>query len=159
MNNIALYPGTFDPLTNGHLDLIQRAADLFDEVIVAVGHSSQKTSLLTLEQRVALAERCLEDLDNVTVTGYEGLTVDLALDCGANVIIRGLRSGTDFDYEQQLSWMNQQLAPEIETVFLVPSSECMGISSTLVKEIARYGGDYEQFVPAAVAQALEEAFA
>lgn len=158
MHNIALYPGTFDPLTNGHLDIIRRAAAIFEEVVVAVGVSSKKTALFSLEQRVALAERCVDPLGNVTVTGYEGLTVDLALECGANVILRGLRSGGDFEYEGQLNWMNQQLAPEIETLFLAPSADVAGISSTLVKEIARYGGDYEQFVPAVIAQALEDAY-
>lgn len=159
MNNIVLYPGTFDPLTNGHLDIIDRVADLFDEVIVAVGISSKKSALFSLEQRVALAERCLTDYENVSVTGYEGLTVDLALDVGANIILRGLRTGGDFEYESQLTWMNHQLAPEIETIYFAPTPEVAGISSTLVKEVARYGGDYEQFVPAPVAQALEDAFA
>lgn len=159
MQNIALYPGMFDPLTNGHLDIITRAADVFSEVVVAVGISSKKSALFSLEQRVALAERCVDHLDNVTVTGYEGLTVDLALECGANIILRGMRSGSDLDYESGLFWTNHQLAPEIETLFMFPSTNVAGISSTLVKEVARYGGDYEQFVPAAIAQALEDAFA
>jgi pantetheine-phosphate adenylyltransferase len=159
MNNIILYPGTFDPVTNGHIDIISRVTDLFDEVIVAVGVSSKKNTLFSLEQRVALAERCLSQFDNVSVTGYEGLTVDLALEVGANIILRGLRTGGDFEYESQLNWMNQQLAPELETIYLAPTASVAGISSTLVKEVARYGGDYEHFVPAPVAQALEDAFA
>jgi pantetheine-phosphate adenylyltransferase len=159
MHNIVLYPGTFDPITKGHLNIIQRAAGLFTEVIVAVGVSSSKTALFGLEQRVALAEQALEHLENVSVTGYEGLTVDLALECGANIILRGLRTGSDFEYEYQLNWMNQQMAPELETIFLAPSQDVTGISSTLVKEIARYGGDYEPFVSPGVAQALEDAFA
>lgn len=159
MHNIALYPGTFDPITNGHIDIVTRAAELFDEVILAVGMSSTKATLFSLEQRVALAENSLEQYDNISVTGYEGLTVDLALDCGANIILRGLRTGGDFEYESQLNWMNQQMAPEIETIFLAPRSDVAGISSTLVKEVARYNGDFEQFVPIVVAQALEEAFA
>jgi len=159
MKNIILYPGAFDPLTNGHVNLIERAADLFAEVIVAVGVSSKKASLFSLEQRVAMAERSLNELDNVQVTGYEGLTADFALECGANVILRGLRTGGDFEYEFQLNWVNQRLAAELETLFMAPGEEVAGISSTLVKEIAKYGGDYEQFVPAAVAQALEEVYA
>ena len=159
MKNIILYPGAFDPLTNGHIDLIKRAAVLFDEVIVAVGVSSKKTALFGIEQRVALAERSVDDIDNVQVTGYEGLTTDFALECGANIILRGLRTSGDFEYEFQLDWMNQRLAGELETLFMAPGEEVAGISSTLVKEIAKYGGDYEQFVSAAVAQALEEVYA
>ena len=158
MKNIVLYPGAFDPLTNGHLNLIDRAATIFDEVIVAVGVSPKKASLFSLEQRVAMAERSLAELDNVQVTGYEGLTVDFALECGANILLRGLRTGGDFEYEFQLNWVNQRLAAEFETIFMAPGEAVAGISSTFVKEIAKYGGDYEQFVPAAVAQALEEVY-
>lgn len=158
MKNIILYPGTFDPLTNGHVNLIRRAAAIFDEVIVGVGISSKKTALFSLEQRVALAERSLDDIDNVQITGYEGLTTDFALECGANIILRGLRTGGDFEYEFQLDWMNQRLADELETLFMAPGDAVAGISSTLVKEVAKYGGDYEQFVPPAVAQALEEIY-
>ncbi len=158
MKNIILYPGTFDPLTNGHVDLIRRAATIFDEIIVGVGISSKKMALFSLEQRVALAERSLDDIDNVQITGYEGLTTDFALECGANIILRGLRTGGDFEYEFQLDWMNQRLADELETLFMAPGDAVAGISSTLVKEVAKYGGDYEQFVPPAVAQALEEIY-
>ena len=156
--NIALYPGSFDPLTLGHMDLIQRAADLFDEVIVAVGIHSQKKPLFTLEQRVEMIETALADYDNIQVTAFQGLTTEFALECGANILLRGLRTNGDFEYETQLYWMNHQLAPELETIFLAPSPEVAGISSTLVKEIARYSGDYAQFVPENVAIFLESAF-
>jgi pantetheine-phosphate adenylyltransferase len=106
-----------------------------------------------------MAERSLEHFDNVQITAYEGLTVDFAIECGANIILRGLRTGQDFEYEFQMNWMNNHLAPGLETLFMAASSHVAGISSTLVKEIARYGGDYEQFVTPAVAQALEDAFA
>lgn len=159
MANTVIYPGTFDPFTNGHLDLVERAAALFDNVIIAVGVSSKKTDLFSIEQRVAMIERAVEHLNNIEVTGYEGLTTELAKECEANIILRGLRTGTDFEYEFQLNWMNQHLAPELETIFLAPTEKYIGISSTLVKEVARYGGDYEQFVPAGVAQALEDIYA
>ncbi|MSP52769.1 MAG: pantetheine-phosphate adenylyltransferase [Gammaproteobacteria bacterium] len=158
MKNTIIYPGTFDPFTNGHLDLVERASALFDNVIVAVGVSSKKTDVFSIEKRVAMIERSVEHLDNVEVTGFEGLTTELAKECEANIILRGLRTGADFEYEFQLNWMNQHLAPELETIFLAPTEKFAGISSTLVKEIARFGGDYEQFVPATVAQALEEVF-
>ena len=159
MKNIVLYPGVFDPLTNGHIDLVRRAASIFDKVIVAVGVSTKKLSLFGIEQRVAMAESSLQGIDNVQVTGYEGLTTDFAFECGANIILRGLRTSGDFDYEFQLDWMNRRLASELETLFIAPSEKVAGISSTLVKEIAKYGGNYQQFVPVAVAQALAEVFA
>lgn len=159
MKNIVLYPGTFDPITNGHIDIISRAANLFDEVILAVGQNSNKTPLFTLEQRILLAERSLEDFDNVQVLGYDGLTTNFARECEANIILRGLRTWQDFEYEFQLNWMNKCLAPDLETIFLAPSKDVEGISSTLIREIAKNGGDYEQFVPSAVSQALEEIFA
>lgn len=157
--NLVLYPGTFDPFTNGHLALVERAAELFDKVIVAVGNSSKKSELFSLEQRVAMIDRVLENLDNVEVTGFEGLTTDLAKEYQTNIILRGLRTGIDFEYEFQLNWMNQHLAPDLETIFMAPTEKYSGVSSTLVKEIAKFGGDYEQFVPPAISQALEDAFA
>ena len=159
MKNIVLYPGVFDPLTNGHVDLINRAVSIFDEVIVAVGVSSKKAALFAVEQRVAMAEHSLHAMENVQVTAYKGLTTDFALECGANIILRGLRTSGDFEYEFQLNWMNQRLMSHLETLFIAPSQKVAGISSTLVKEIAKYGGDYKQFVPPAVARALAEAFA
>lgn len=159
MKNIALYPGVFDPLTNGHVDLVSRAAKIFDKVIVAVGVSSKKAALFAIEQRVAMAKHSLHEVDNVQVMAYQGLTTDFALECGANIILRGLRTSGDFEYEFQLNWMNQHLVSELETLFIAPDEKVAGISSTLVKEIAKYGGDYQQFVPVAVAQALAEAFA
>ncbi len=158
MKNIVLYPGVFDPLTNGHLDLIKRAANIFDKVIVAIGISVKKTALFSIEQRVAMAARSLHNISNVQVTGYQGLTTDFAFSCGANIILRGLRTSGDFEYEFQLHWMNQRLASKLETLFIAPNAEFAGISSTLVKEIAKYDGDYQQFVPVAVAQALAEIY-
>jgi pantetheine-phosphate adenylyltransferase len=159
MKNTVIYPGTFDPFTNGHLNLVERAAALFDNVIIAVGVSSKKTDLFSIEQRVSMIENIVADLENVEVTGFEGLTTELAKECEANIILRGLRTGIDFEYEFQLNWMNQHLAPELETIFFAPHEKYAGISSTLVKEIARYGGDYEQFVSAVVADALEKIYA
>lgn len=158
MKNVVLYPGTFDPITYGHIDLIHRACELFDEVIVGVGINSKKTALLSLEKRIELAEAALADRDNIQVTAFAGLTTDFAHECGANIILRGLRTGADFEYEYQLHWLNKHLAPEVETLFMAPSKEFAGISSSLVKEIARYNGELTAFVPPLVAAALEDAF-
>jgi pantetheine-phosphate adenylyltransferase len=115
-------------------------------------------ALFSIEQRIALAERCVAELSNVEITGYEGLTTDFAIECGANVMLRGLRTSGDLEYEFQLDWMNHRLSDQLETIFLAPSDKVSGISSTLVKEVAKYGGDYEQFVPLAIAQALEDVY-
>ena len=150
----ALYPGTFDPLTNGHSDLIRRAAQLFDHVVVAVAANPGKTPLFALEERVALARAVLSDLSNVSVKGFDSLLVDFVRAEGAQVILRGLRAVSDFEYEFQLAGMNRRLAPEIETVFLTPAEEDMFISASLVKEIALLGGDVTDFVDSGVAAAL-----
>ena len=150
----AVCPGSFDPLTNGHVDLIRRAAGLFDRVVVAILVNEQKRPLLDADTRVALIRRALTGLANVEVATFGGLLVDYAASQGAIAVVRGLRSGADFDYEWPMTVMNRTLASGIETVFLVPAPEVAAISSSLVKEIWRLGGDIGGLVPAAVAEHL-----
>ena len=146
MTNKVIYPGTFDPITNGHTDLIGRAARLFDEVVVGVANSPSKRPLFDLAERVLLAQQVTAHLPNVKVVGFSGLLVDFAREQQANVLIRGLRAVSDFEYEFQLANMNRRLMPELESVFLTPAEENSFISSTLVKEVALHGGDIHQFV-------------
>ncbi len=146
MNRRALYPGTFDPITNGHHDLVRRAAGLFDHVIVAIASNPNKAPMFSLDARVDLARRVLRDLRNVEVLGYSGLTVDCARQHKAAVIVRGLRAVSDFEFEFQLANMSRHLAREIETVFLTPQEQFTFISSSLVREIAVLGGDVSEFV-------------
>lgn len=153
---IAVYPGTFDPITNGHTDLVQRAARLFGRVIVAVAANTGKTSAFSLERRVALAQEVLADLPNVEVCSFDTLLVDFLHQRGADVILRGLRAVSDFEYEFQLASMNRQLAPDIETVFLTPAEQYAFVSSSLVREIADLGGDVSHFVHALIVAALRE---
>jgi pantetheine-phosphate adenylyltransferase len=153
----AIYPGTFDPVTNGHTDLIERASRLFGEVIVGVAASPSKKPCFTLEHRVAMLEQVTSHLDNVKVVGFSGLLVDFAKSHNANVLIRGLRAVSDFEYEFQLANMNRRLYPDLESVFLTPAEENSFISSTLVKEVALHHGDVEQFVHPVVKDALIEA--
>jgi pantetheine-phosphate adenylyltransferase len=150
---IAIYPGTFDPVTNGHIDLIQRAANLFDEVIVAIAANSKKKPLFSLEERISLCENVLM-LPNVRVMGFSCLLIDFAHEQNASILIRGLRAISDFEYEFQLASMNRNLAPDIESVFLMPADEYSFISSSLVKEVAALGGDISKFVHPLVNQAL-----
>ena len=157
--NRVLYPGTFDPITKGHADLVERAARLFDEVIIAVAASPRKNPLFPLEQRVALAQEVTRHLPNVRVIGFSSLLAQFAKEQQANVFLRGLRAVSDFEYEFQLANMNRQLAPEVESLFLTPSERYAFISSTLVREIAALGGDITKFVHPAVAEALTERFA
>ena len=156
MKVTAIYPGTFDPLTNGHTDLIQRAAKMFDTVIVAIAHNPSKKPFFTLEERVDLANEILSHLDNVKVIGFSGLLADLARDHNANVLIRGIRAVSDFDYEFQLANMNRRLNPDLESVFLTPSERNSFISSTLVKEVPRHNGDVSEFVSPLVVDALKQ---
>jgi pantetheine-phosphate adenylyltransferase len=146
MKRNAVYPGTFDPITNGHHDLLKRAASIFDRVVVAIAANPSKAPLLTLEKRVELAKKVLADLDNVEVMGYSGLTVDFAKQNGLSVIVRGLRAVSDFEFEFQLATMSRHLSSEIETVFLTPQEPFSFISSTLVREIAVLGGNVHEFV-------------
>jgi pantetheine-phosphate adenylyltransferase len=152
----ALYPGTFDPITNGHSDLIQRAARLFDRVIVAVAANPNKKPFFTLDERVALAREVLKSCKNVEVRGFDVLLVEFARKQKANVILRGLRAVSDFEYEFQLATMNRRLAPKIETMFLTPAEQYAYISSSLVREIAALGGDVKPFVHAKVEAALRK---
>ncbi|MBV1869422.1 MAG: pantetheine-phosphate adenylyltransferase [Gammaproteobacteria bacterium] len=149
-----LYPGTFDPFTNGHMDLVERASRVFDEVIVAIAASSRKNPVFTLEQRVNLASGVLGHLDNVEICGFDKLLAHLAEEKKANVLLRGIRAVSDFEYEFQLANMNRQLAPDVESVFLTPADHLSYISSSLVKEIASLDGDISKFVPPLVHEAL-----
>jgi len=146
MSRIALYPGTFDPVTNGHTDLVSRACKLFDHVIVAVAARPDKLPLFTLEERVALATSILGEFEGVEIIGFDKLLVDCVREHKATVILRGLRAVSDFEYEFQMAGMNRHLAPDIETVFMTPSDHVMLISSSLVKEIAKLGGSVGEFV-------------
>ncbi len=153
----AIYPGSFDPITNGHLDVLARAANLFDEVIVAVALDNQKASLFTVEERVAmLKETALEQgLSNIVVAPFRGLLVEFAKERDACAVVRGLRAVSDFEFEFQMALMNRKLDPKVETIFLTPREELTYISSRIVKEIARLGGNIQQFVPPGVALALK----
>lgn len=158
MTNIAIYPGTFDPITNGHLDLVTRAARIFDGVIVAIAESKLKGPLFSLEQRVSLAVQAVEGLPNVEVIAFDNLLVECAREHRANVILRGLRAVSDFEFEFQLAGMNRHLGPEIETLFLTPSEKYAFISSSVIREIAKLGGDISPFVSEPVRQALATVF-
>jgi pantetheine-phosphate adenylyltransferase len=158
MNNIAVYAGTFDPITYGHVDLVERAATIFDGIIIAIAASPTKQPLFSLEQRVDLSAKVLSQYKNVKVVGFDGLLLDFAKQQGANVILRGLRTVTDFDYEFQLASMNRHLNPTIESIFLMPAEKYMSISSSLVREIASLGGDVSAFVPGLVSAALKNKF-
>jgi pantetheine-phosphate adenylyltransferase len=151
----ALYPGTFDPITNGHADLVRRAAKLFDTVVVAIAANPQKRPLFSLDERVSLARAVLADVPGARVIGFDNLLVECVRQNHGSVILRGLRAASDFEYEFQLAGMNRRLAPDIETVFLTPSEQEMFISASLVKEIALLGGDVSNFVDARVAAALK----
>jgi pantetheine-phosphate adenylyltransferase len=146
MNRNAMYPGTFDPITNGHQDLVRRAAGIFDRVIVAIAANPNKTPMFPLEKRVDLARKVLADLPNVEIMGYSGLTVDFAKKHDVSVVVRGLRAVSDFEFEFQLANMSRHLAREIETVFLTPQEQFTFISSSLIREIAVLGGETREFV-------------
>ena len=156
MQTRAIYPGTFDPITNGHADLIERAARMFDEVIVAIAANPSKQPLFTLDERVRLITTVTQDLNNVTVVGFTGLLAEFARQQQATILIRGLRAVADFEYEFQLANMNRRLNPDLESVFLTPSEENSFISSTLVKEVALHHGDVGQFCDPVVKDALEQ---
>jgi pantetheine-phosphate adenylyltransferase len=158
MQRVAVYPGTFDPVTNGHTDLVSRAARVFPKVIIAIAESPHKKPLFSLEERIRLSESQLAHLDNVEVVGFSNLLVEFVQQMGASVIIRGLRAVSDFEYEFQLASMNRHLAPAVETLFLTPDEDYSFISSSLVKEIARLNGDVSEFVCEEVQQAMRKRF-
>ena len=156
---IAIYPGSFDPLTFGHIDILERASSLFDKVIVGVAESKAKKPLFTVDERLALIDEMFADNDKIESLGYsEKLTVDLARENNAIAIIRGLRAVADFEYEFQLATMNRSLAPDIESIFFTPKDTLIYVSSSLVKEIAQFGGNVTRFVPKHVVSALEKKF-
>ncbi len=150
----AVYPGTFDPVTNGHIDLIQRSAELFDRVIVAVLMNTEKSPLFTVAERVEMLEEAVEGLKNVSVTTFQGLLVDFADQSKATVIVRGIRAVSDYEYELQMALMNRRLSPHVETVFLMPAETYSYLSSRLVKEISQLGGSVRGLVPSAVEERL-----
>ena len=159
MGSRAMYPGTFDPFTNGHNDLVRRACRIFDKVVIAIAANPGKAPLFTLEQRVDLVQRVLADVPNVEVTGYTGLTVDFARTRGLNVIVRGLRAVSDFEFEFQLATMSRHLNDQVETVFLTPTEQFNFVSSTLIREIASFGGNVSELVHPIVAEALRNRYA
>ena len=152
----AIYPGSFDPVTNGHLDVIDRARKLFDEVIVAVAHNDQKNPFFPLEERLEFLRRTVGEMENVKISPLDGLLVDFAMAKGATAVVRGLRAISDFEFEFQMALMNRKLEASIETIFLMPKEEYTYLSSRIVKEIARLGGDISRFVPADVATAFNK---
>ncbi|MCL9669136.1 pantetheine-phosphate adenylyltransferase [Rosenbergiella epipactidis] len=154
MSVVAIYPGTFDPLTLGHLDIIQRSAGLFERLIVAIALNPSKKPLFNLEERVALAKQATANLPNVEVIGFDSLLAQLAAQHRATVLIRGVRSVSDFDYERQLAQANQQLNPQLETIFMTPNEQYAFLSSTIVKEVARHQGNIENFVSAEIHRAV-----
>ena len=153
---IAIYPGSFDPVTYGHLDIIERAAKVVDELIIGVLVNSAKTPLFTREERVRLIEETTKHIPNVKVKTFEGLTIDFARENGANLIIRGLRAVTDFETEMQIAQTNHSIEPDVDTMFFTTSLEYAFLSSTIVKEVARYGSDVSKMVPPEVAEALKK---
>jgi len=155
---VAVYPGTFDPITLGHEDIVRRAANLFDQVIVAVAGSTSKQTLFSLQERVALAESVFHG-DNIRVVGFDGLLMQFVQAQGGQMVIRGLRAASDFEYEFQLAGMNRKLYPKLETLFMTPAEEFMFISSSLVREVARLGGDVNQFVSPGVESAIKQKLA
>ena len=156
MKHTAVYPGTFDPITLGHADLVRRAARLFDQMILGVADSRAKKPFFTLDERVEMAQNVLADLPNVKVMGFSGLLMKFVQDQGARVVVRGLRAVSDFEYEFQLAGMNRGMYPDVETIFLTPGEQFMFISATIVREISVLGGDTSKFVPPFVGERLKE---
>lgn len=155
----AVYPGTFDPITNGHLDLVERASQIFDEVVIGVSENPRKQKLFNLKERIALAEEVTQSIGNVVVRGFDGLLIDFMQDSESHIVLRGLRALSDFEFEFHLASANKRLNPDIETIFMTPAESNHFISSSLVKEIAQYGGDINSFVPVHVAEQLRAKYA
>ena len=158
MKRVAVYPGTFDPVTNGHLDLVDRARRHFDEVVVSILRNTNKQPLFVLDERVGFLKDAVADWDGVKVEAFDGLLVDHCRQIGASVILRGLRAISDFEYEMQAAMMNRKLEPNVETIFLLPGEAYSYLSSNLVREIGRLGGDIDQLVPAHVSEAMKRRF-
>ena len=154
----ALFPASFDPLTNGHLDIARRASQLFDEVILAVAVNVEKSGFFSVEERLEALESVVKGEERMTVTSFEGLTVDFARELGAGAIIRGVRAMSDFEYEFEMALMNKHLNPEVETLFMMPSQEYLYVSSSRLKELARFGRSVDEFVPPLIAAQLKERF-
>ena len=154
--SLAIYPGSFDPITKGHIDVLKKAAKIFDRVIIAVSINPAKQGMFSIEKRIEMIKESVKDIERVEVDYFEGLTAKYAKDKGANAIIRGLRAVSDFEYEMQMAQMNNSLYDEIETVFLVPQSKYNFISSSIVKEVSKLGGDIDKFVSAPVSRGLKE---
>jgi pantetheine-phosphate adenylyltransferase len=154
----AIYPGSFDPVTNGHLDVIERARKLFDEVVVAVAHNDEKQALFSLEERLELLQQSIGKVDNVRIAQFDGLLVEFAAAEKASAVVRGLRAVSDFEFEFQMALMNRKLNAQVETIFLMPKEEYTYLSSRIIKEIARLGGDVSTFVPPVVSKALGKKF-
>ncbi len=152
----AIYPGTFDPLTLGHENIVVRSAQMFDHVVLAVAHAHHKKTLFTLSERMEMAKAALQSHPNVQVMAFDGLVKDFAIQVGAKVMVRGVRSMTDFDYESQLAGMNKLLSPELETIFLTPDAQYQSLSSTLIREISSLGGNVAQWVSSPIEKALSE---
>jgi pantetheine-phosphate adenylyltransferase len=159
MSKVAVYPGSFDPITNGHLDVIHRAAAIFDQVIIAVADNPEKRPMFTTGQRLDLTKTAVRDLPNVIVDQFQGLLIEYCRRKGASVVVRGVRAVSDFEFEFQMALVNRKLEPRVETIFLMPKDEYTFISSRLVKEIAGLGGDVSDFVPPVVQQALKQTLA
>ncbi len=149
-NRSAIYPGTFDPLTIGHLDIIERSANMFDQIIVAIGENPSKTPLFSIEERIGMIEKATSHLKNIKVIKFHSLLVDLSAELDANIIIRGIRSSTDFEYEQQMGYANVSLKKELETIYLMPKLEYSFISSSVVRAILKFGGEIEHLVPKSI---------
>ncbi len=158
MNNkkIAIYPGTFDPITLGHVNIVQKASEMFDEVVMAIAKDNYKETFFSLEERTKLCQEALKDIPNARAESFEGLVVDFAKKLGTNIMIRGLRAVSDFEYELQLALMNKKLSNEIETIFLVPRFDYLYLSSSMVRNIAAVDGDVETLVPKCVAEVLKK---
>ena len=151
-----VYPGSFDPITLGHVDIIRRAASFFDEIIVAVHVNSDKHPTFDLKERVDMIDMCIDEIDNVSVQGFEGLLADFTRKSGATAVIKGLRAVSDYEYELQMANMNKKLFPEMETLFMMASAEYSFLSSSLVKDVARFGGDISDLIPARIVKKVEE---
>lgn len=158
-NRIAIYPGSFDPITNGHMDIIQRGLEIFDRVIIAVARNSEKNSLFSVQDRIGLIENLIDGNPQLEVDTFEGLLVDYVVSREAGVILRGLRAVSDFEYEFQLAQMNRAVSQQVETLFMMTSTQNAYLSSSIVKEVASHGGDINNFVPPQVAEALRKKFA